>query len=367
MSHKQWDHFLRTYKKTFPGLDGRIAIRNASEQYQNAKNSIKGKRKSIVNVWKQQGGANGKNWWDNCAEPASYVTLMEWDDPDTDWVKIYQENRLGMKPQCYDRENLIRFMKENVFADWVQNPEANPMDRSGYGGKPGKKRFYKMFLGEFLDKQGWQRLKQKRIHEYILKPVIKNQRIGNLQGTFGIGQHHGQLPGFQIYTLVPKNEKDVYFKDKIHIIRVWNFLWHIVSLLEDEYYNVIDSRHEEYLPLVHEIYNDVDVLRELIISMTGIERWKVLNFIHKFIKHNPDFERKAIKAASEFIKGLINKNSTPSEIFDTWVGHDLLTKAIAFAKDRKIDKEELKSLEQLKRELMKRMSGGARRKGHRRV
>ena len=150
------------------------------------------------------------DWYISCSNPISIMSQTEWkDDPkkDTiDYVKIYTRTRTGdlfENPACYERQNLTDFMITHIFADWVSKP-GETLDTSGYGGKPGGKRFYRTINGNFVDAESFYSLNDPSAREYILEPKILNQRVGNRKGTFGRGQHHGQLPGFTIFYLKVK-------------------------------------------------------------------------------------------------------------------------------------------------------------------
>nr|QBK90960.1 MAG: uncharacterized protein LCPAC201_02610 [Pithovirus LCPAC201] len=152
-------------------------------------------------------------WYKNCANSESYVTLEGWEQ-NTDYIQIYSRNRrtgeLNEKPVCYDRQTMINFMETKVFADWVPSPDYNSpgqfqtIDDRGHGGEPGKKRYYGTILSYYIDQASYRHLKDLTIRKYIKEPRLLNQRIGNLRGQFGISQHHGQLPGFTIYSLRAK-------------------------------------------------------------------------------------------------------------------------------------------------------------------
>lgn len=147
-----------------------------------------------------------EKWYSNCSNETSYVTLEEWEQ-NTDYIQIYDRDRTGKlsnKPVCFDRKNFIKVMEMQVFADWIPRP-GNTLDVSGHGGGPGRERFYKTILLYYIDHSSYLLLKNPSIREYIKELKNPDQRIGNLQGSFGIGKHHGQSPGLAIYSLKPKN------------------------------------------------------------------------------------------------------------------------------------------------------------------
>lgn len=120
-------------------------------------------------------------------------------------------------PKCYPKRSLLQFMRANVFADWVQNVSGRPMDEMGYGGKPGKKRFVKTTDGLWFTMESLKLILRSAPSTNTFKVVvaIRNQRIGNLKGTFGISENHGQLPGFTIYSLKHASSRRVQSMRKI--------------------------------------------------------------------------------------------------------------------------------------------------------
>ncbi len=147
-----------------------------------------------------------EEWYKNCTNDKSYITLDEWDQH-TDYIQIYDRDRTGKlsnKPVCYDRKSMVKVLEMQVFADWVPH-SGKTLDISGHGGGPGKERFYKTILLYYIDHTSYLLLKNPSIREYIKELKNPDQRIGNLEGSFGIGKHHGQSPGLAIYSLKPKN------------------------------------------------------------------------------------------------------------------------------------------------------------------
>ena len=163
----------------------------------------------VVNYWGfddlKQPAVIKNRWYKNCTNSESYVTLEEWEQQ-TDYIQIYSRNQitgeLSGKPVCYKRASMVRAMETQVFADWVPYP-GRTLNEIGRGGGPGKKRFYKTIL-YYIDYSSYLLLKDPTIREYVRELKYRGQRIGNLDGSFGIGQNHGQSPGFDIYLLKPK-------------------------------------------------------------------------------------------------------------------------------------------------------------------
>jgi hypothetical protein len=108
---------------------------------------------------------------------------------------------------------MVQFMlmSENTVADWIKNPLSKQMSDQGLGGKPGNERFYKLTLENYSVYISHTSLVKivKIVSGIDMKryvPVFafgkgKKMRLGNIQGTFGIGMLHGQLPGESVYEI----------------------------------------------------------------------------------------------------------------------------------------------------------------------
>ena len=107
--------------------------------------------------------------------------------------------------RCYPKNSTLKFMKANVFADWVPNTPGEPMEDMGYGGGPGRQRFVRTLDGTWLTYDSARRIAKATPSHFTFNAVkvARNQRIGNLRGTFGVSENHGQLPGFTVYELQP--------------------------------------------------------------------------------------------------------------------------------------------------------------------
>lgn len=142
---------------------------------------------------------------EKCSSAYDLVTMVDWVDEKPNVFIDFRDSpdigRLG----CYNGDALRHWanLKENIFAKWVKNPLSRQMDSSGHGGQPDPDyKYLKMYTGEFIifDDLAKKLLKSK-------DPVIltanyeSTERIGNLRGTFGVGELHGQAPGYRTYRL----------------------------------------------------------------------------------------------------------------------------------------------------------------------
>lgn len=142
-----------------------------------------------------------------CSSDKDLVTFVDWIDSSPSVfinfiAKIDKPGRLN----CYDGDSLKTWltMRENIFAKWVPNDDVKGMNDMGYGGHPDlNELFVKLYTGEYLVYDENVKLLKKGLS----KPVkfdanfIDIKRIGNIQGTFGVGDTHGQVPGYGIYRL----------------------------------------------------------------------------------------------------------------------------------------------------------------------
>lgn len=139
-----------------------------------------------------------------CLNAEDVFTLEEWSELDpADIVQIYFPS--ATRPRCYSRSNLLRFFAEPdaTAANWVQDPREPPMDKEGYGGMAGARRFYRLPEGLWID-EGSVDLLTGAPRVFDAAVVRPNQRLGNVESQFLVSGHHGQLPGFPIYRLTAR-------------------------------------------------------------------------------------------------------------------------------------------------------------------
>ena len=149
-----------------------------------------------------------------CVNDTEFVTLddiVEIKDERLVFVQVPPKN-VGDKEEfvCFDRGTLtFKSLKlGGAFTEWVPNPDSYGVDPEGYGSMPSKtsKLLYKMmFMGGmtiYVDNASV--LSKMRLHQpvYRLEKSGDPVRIGNVAGTFGPSQSHGQLPAKQVYSLV---------------------------------------------------------------------------------------------------------------------------------------------------------------------
>lgn len=113
----------------------------------------------------------------------------------------------GDKAMCYSKQ-AIRMSVENEGTEmryWVRKGK-DPIEDEGFGGEPGPKetRVFKMSDGNWLLFFSMRPIldpNNDQTHFYT-KIVSVGQRVGNVNGQFGVSQQHGQAPGETIHALI---------------------------------------------------------------------------------------------------------------------------------------------------------------------
>ena len=110
---------------------------------------------------------------------------------------------------CYDRDSFIRFMEQqdSIMFKWVPRDPGVVMDNVGHGGHPSGVCFRRTPDGIWITSKSFEFLKNNKEIRTFKALTMGEERVGNAQGTFGVSQLHGQLPGVTIYKLYPLSVK----------------------------------------------------------------------------------------------------------------------------------------------------------------
>ena len=133
---------------------------------------------------------------EDCRNERDYITQMDWDDDDEeDLIKIDWDTG---KWECYTRSSIRHWMNnDDVKAiEWIKNEDASQQTSMGYGYKPkqGSDKYIKMWpLDNYILLDDLQQMVKSRTKNFKLNklPPI---RLGNLRGSFGVSELHGQEP-----------------------------------------------------------------------------------------------------------------------------------------------------------------------------
>ena len=112
---------------------------------------------------------------------------------------------------CFSKDEMIQNL--NAHIDDTESSllmsiwKGDNMSEMGHGGGPTGKIVIKVnesfiTLGSFI------KMMTSNETKFFMIPLYnnKNRRVGNLNGNFGIGQNHGQIPGFKIYKAYTEQE-----------------------------------------------------------------------------------------------------------------------------------------------------------------
>lgn len=132
--------------------------------------------------------------FDKCSNDIDFVSQTNWSEYYEPDIKIDFNGNIN----CYSLYNLQKWINDpnNTFAEWI--PQTGKIiDKTGHGGKPNlDNKVIKLYTGEYI-------LYESDIKpgEYLAEIQSKNTLIGNIKGSFGISELHGQSPGYTIWKL----------------------------------------------------------------------------------------------------------------------------------------------------------------------
>ena len=146
-------------------------------------------------------------WYSECSNEQDPILLENFAHlEEKDVIKIFLgDNRKG---ECYVTNQLLRFWRdpEIVMRNWVRAVLNVPIDKSGFGGKPGIEKYWQLPLTGSLITSSTVEIILQRPRTLRLKIKTKNQLIGNSLGSFGASKIHGQSPGVIIWKEKPQKE-----------------------------------------------------------------------------------------------------------------------------------------------------------------
>lgn len=124
--------------------------------------------------------------------------------------KTEEDDDSSMLVVCFDRQFFINSLQ--TMARWVQIPGSEqPMTDMGIGGMADDNVLYFGPLSiingisGYLNQDSFNLINNMVPGQnpiFRLEKIINEERIGNLDNIIGVGNHHGQIPGFPIYRLV---------------------------------------------------------------------------------------------------------------------------------------------------------------------
>ena len=195
------------------------------------------------------------------------------------------------KIMCYNGPKLAQWIldENNTFARWVQKNPSKPMEDTGHYGAPSddpRERYWKLYTGEFVlvDKVARDIISSETPYMFDADP-IGIERVGNLQGTFGVSMLHGQAPGVTIYELSNFHRVQVVSNPEIDALRGLSFL----DLIKKVPLELVDKYPTAVLMAARDAYLDEQYHRHaqmIVDSAKGIMEEELKTFIAFEVKMN---------------------------------------------------------------------------------
>ena len=153
-----------------------------------------------------------------CRNDTSVITLEEYDNLN-DLYTIYRQNREGEffeKGECGTKSELRDYLNSDIdqeipsfFMAIGNTPKLQRDLLTGFTSKPTGKIVVRLPNDMYVTLNSVKKiLKEKNHTKWFALPLYsgKRRRIVNLKGFYGIGNNHGQIPGFIVYKLFTGSE-----------------------------------------------------------------------------------------------------------------------------------------------------------------
>lgn len=150
-----------------------------------------------------------KSWHSVCNTPFDIISQTQWEDSDADNADIIFI-KWGNNTECYDANTIKNVIKQldSIATEWVKNPLASkniPQNelKQGVGFIPGKGELY-VKLWPHNVHVPLESIKQLFYtdNRYFKAKSIGKKRLGNIKGTRGVSELHGQEPFEEIYEII---------------------------------------------------------------------------------------------------------------------------------------------------------------------
>lgn len=138
-----------------------------------------------------------------CRNPTDYITLESFynEIQDDDIIYIHTGDNI----ECYEIRSFIEYLAfAEPMANWVQNDQEIAMDDMGRGGHAGNERYVQLPNGyQWIRVENGDRVIQmlEDGYRHFKALLVDRVRLGNIDGIFGVGNLHGQLPEEPIFLL----------------------------------------------------------------------------------------------------------------------------------------------------------------------
>jgi hypothetical protein len=158
-----------------------------------------------------------ENWHNQCKEEKDLISQETWkdsdmSDPDQDIIFIKWDPT--RKEECYNANDIETFKnnKDIHVVEWVHNgvsdldslSMADKNSGMGYAPKKNSPVYMKLWpLDNYVSVKSVEKMLKSKKRHFIAKQV-GSKRIGNIYGTRGVSEVHGQMPESKLYELVAK-------------------------------------------------------------------------------------------------------------------------------------------------------------------
>lgn len=145
-----------------------------------------------------------------CMNDRDYISLQCWTEDYTPEIQIrfLNPSDYSKTPQtlCLMVDDLKQMLldDDSEFRGWYPSRKNNPIDPEGYGGRASDVEKYIKVFNYFVSNDPEELANTITSGIYNAYPLYTEKLIGNPDSTFGIGQIHGQSPGYTVYYVVKK-------------------------------------------------------------------------------------------------------------------------------------------------------------------
>jgi len=269
--------------------------------------------------------------YSDCKNTIDFITQEEWTDDFLPEVKIkYFDFDPKKTPEtiCYKKDDILTLLNnpDNYVANWIEK-EGETLSDEGYGGKPGEHILFKTLLNKYIVNPLFLKDDVDVPIEYFFAiPFVKNYRVGNRQGTFGISQIHGQAPGVTVYYIMPVQENMFSDNDTIkQYYTIINYMYQEGEIYEDEdnknHLNQLEEQEgqgeeEEDIPILVTEYEYLYDEQHLYIEFNEIP--ENVNTIHIDMESYPEIIDYGLNKLTVFIGNNNQENLTLSFMADAY-------------------------------------------------
>lgn len=160
------------------------------------------------------------DWVSVCSNKQDFISQTDWDatlDKDDAIVLKFVDKttKVGFCYKSSDIEQLIRSATSAIAVTWIPNPQldqqiiAQDQRNNGIGMMPSVTSPFYLKLwpyNHYIDLDSLFQVIKSSKRTFFFEPSGQPNRVGNISGTYGMSEQHGQLPAVMIWRLGAKNK-----------------------------------------------------------------------------------------------------------------------------------------------------------------